>query len=367
MRQLLPDNRRTPWRVPVLLVAVAAGAAVLPISPITIERIYAERLYAGLQPRLTTLSNAVAFPLLDVALAVAGAAWVGLAARNFMREPTAWRAGGRIVVRTAAWAAAGYLLFLFCWGFNYRRVRLIDSLPFERANVTAEAVVRAATTAVQQLNGLHQQPRPDSLPLSAVGGEVPLDAMQRAIADVGRRHPLVPGRPKRSLLDLYFRRVGVDGMTDPIFLETLIVSDLLSFERPMIVAHEWAHLAGIADEGEANFVGWLACLHASGAAQYSAWLFLYGELLQAAPARDRAAIAATLAPGPRADLRAIRDRVARQVSPGLSAVGWRVYDSYLKANRVEAGAASYGEVVRLVLGARLPSGLEPLALEPRHP
>ena len=37
----------------------------------------------------------------------------------------------------------------------------------------------------------------------------------------------------------------------------------------------------------------------------------------------------------------------------MSAAGWRVYDSYLKANRVAAGAASYDEVIRLVLGTRV--------------
>ena len=41
------------------------------------------------------------------------------------------------------------------------------------------------------------------------------------------------------------------------------------------------------------------------------------------------------------------------MSPGVSRAGWRVYDSYLKANRVEAGTASYDEVVRLVLGTRV--------------
>jgi hypothetical protein len=51
-------------------------------------------------------------------------------------------------------------------------------------------------------------------------------------------------------------------------------------------------------------------------------------------------------------LNAIADRYRRQVSPNLSAAGWRVYDRYLKANRIAAGAASYGEVVRLVLGVR---------------
>jgi hypothetical protein len=34
-----------------------------------------------------------------------------------------------------------------------------------------------------------------------------------------------------------------------------------------------------------------------------------------------------------------------------------VYDQYLKANRVQAGAASYAQVVRLVLGTRLGSSV----------
>ena len=273
----------------------------------------------------------------------------------------AWRAAGQVIARTIAWASVSYLLFAIVWGLNYRRVRLVDALPFDRARVSEPAVVNAATLAADRLNALYDPTRSDDLPLAAVIDQVPRGAMQDALADVGRHHPLVPGRPKTTILDLYFRRAGVDGMTDPFFLETLVATSLLPFERPMIASHEWAHLAGIADEGEANFVAWLACLRASQAAKYSGWLFLYGELMQSVPARDRASIAARLAAGPRADLRAIRDRLTRQISPRLSAVGWSMYDSYLKANRVEAGAASYGEVVRLVLGARLASGRDPLA------
>jgi hypothetical protein len=54
------------------------------------------------------------------------------------------------------------------------------------------------------------------------------------------------------------------------------------------------------------------------------------------------------------------------VSPRVSRAGWRVYDSYLKANRVEAGTASYDEIVRLVLGARVNGrGVLSLATDPR--
>src|SRR6185295_18620972 len=116
-------------------------------------------------------------------------------------------------------------------------------------------------------------------------------------------------------------------------LETLVVSDLLPFERAFVVAHEWSHLAGFADEGEANFVGWLTCIRGSPAAQYSAWLFLYREAIGAVSPDDRRTVAGELAAGPQQDLRAIAQRIQQQVSPALASAGWEVYDRYLKANR----------------------------------
>jgi hypothetical protein len=142
-------------------------------------------------------------------------------------------------------------------------------------------------------------------------------------------------------------------MTDPFFLETLVASDLLPFERPFVIAHEWSHLAGFADEGEANFIGWLTCVRGPVPAQYSGWLSLYAELIGGLSRHDRQEVAARLAAGPREDLRALADRLTRNVNPTVSAAGWRVYDQYLKANRVEDGAASYARVVRLALGTEL--------------
>ena len=75
------------------------------------------------------------------------------------------------------------------------------------------------------------------------------------------------GVPKRSLLGLYFRWAAIDGMTDPFFLEMIVNPDVLPVERPFVVAHEWAHLAGYAEESEANFVAWLTCAHGDARAQ----------------------------------------------------------------------------------------------------
>src|SRR5436853_356322 len=157
--------------------------------------------------------------------------------------------------------------------------------------LSAAAARDAAQLTVSRLNGLFR--RAHATPPDERNGAVDASlvaAFARTTRDLGASGTTVPARPKSTLLDLYFRPAAVAGMTDPFFLETLIESDLLPVERPFVVAHEWSHLAGFADEGEANFAGWLTCTRADAPAQYSGWLFLFGELVNGLPASGRAAL-----------------------------------------------------------------------------
>jgi hypothetical protein len=149
-------------------------------------------------------------------------------------------------------------------------------------------------------------------------------------------------------------------MVNPFGLEVLVNPGLLQFERPFVAAHEWAHLAGYADESEANFIGWLTCIRASRAAQYSGWFFLYWQIAGEVDATSRARINMALADGPRRDINAVIARLRRDEVPALQAASWRVYDKYLKANRVAAGVRSYGLVIDLILRARYAPGWTPL-------
>ena len=339
------------WSVACVTAAVAA--AVIPLPAAAVDRWYSAGAYATLQPWLTSLSNRLTFSLLDLLLVGVAVFWVALTARDLLDTTNRWRAALTIVARTIVWGAALYLLFLALWGLNYRRPRLRDSRPYEASAVTADAAAAALRQAVTRVNGLYGRAHASGWPAP---GEVDADlatAFAHALRDAGLAREVVPGRPKHTLLDWYFRRAGVDGMTDPFFLETLVSGGVLPFERPFVVAHEWSHLAGVTDEGEANFTAWLSCAGGSPSNAYSGWLFLYGELARAVNAPDRTALSAALEAGPRADLRAIRERYQRDINPRVSNAGWRVYDSYLKANRVEAGTTSYDEVVRLVLGLRV--------------
>jgi hypothetical protein len=341
------------WRLTVVVAATAA--AVAPVPSAWVERFYSAGMYLACQPRITASSNAASATLFDLALALVAGVWLTQLVRD---AAGAWRGRWGLVVtrcavRTGVLAAVIYLTFLAVWGLNYRRVPLAEKLAFDAGAPTLDGARALARVAVAQLNARSAEARAES-PLAAVE-EIPQPlaaAFVRVQRELGATRVALPARPKHSVLNLYFERAAVDGMTDPFFLETLVQSALLPVERPMVVAHEWSHLAGYADEGEASFVGWLTCLRGTLADQYSGWLFLYSELTSGMPAPDRADLGATLAPGPRADLLAIAARIERQVSPRLSRAGWLMYDRYLKANRVQGGTASYADVVRLALGVK---------------
>jgi hypothetical protein len=336
----------------VALVALAASAALVPLPSGAIERFYSAGVYRVVQPMLTTLSNLVPFALFDLLVVGFVAGWLVLAVRDIRQSKRRWLAAmARVGVRTVVWSAALYVSFLLCWGLNYRRVRLQDRLEYDPRTVTADGLRTLGLEAASRLNDLYDAGHQDVWPSAHAIDPALAAAFVKVNRQIGGGAVLV-GRPKATGLDWYFRRTAVDGMIDPYLLETLVSDDLLVFERPFVIAHEWSHLAGIANEGEANFLGWVTCVHGSAAHQYSGWLFLYEQLFGAASRRDRDEFARRLHAGPADDLKAIANRIVRAASPRMAAASRRAYDAYLKANRVEAGAASYGEVVRLVLGIR---------------
>lgn len=344
--------------VAVALVSLAAAAALLPLPASAIERVYSTGFYLWLQNVLTPLTNRVPIALFDLAIALvlAIAVW-WLIART--RRHGFWRMLRLSLLPAFTLAAAAYLLFLVCWGLNYRRVPLEAKLDFDDSRVTSEAMRTLGATAVRILNAGHASAHaPDQ---SGPSLEEAFASSQHAL---GSGRLAVPGVFKRSLLQLYFRYAAIDGMTDPWFLEVIVNPDTLPWERPFVTLHEWGHLAGYAHEAEANFIAWTACLQGNAMAKYSGWLAIYEHVAVTLTPPERKALAAQLDPGPRADLRASAARYERS-SPVVRTAARDVYDSYLRANRVEEGIASYTGVVRLILGAGLEDGRPPrLRLRP---
>src|SRR5262249_30288528 len=152
--------------------------------------------------------------------------WIAVTVVDMRRH--GWlRPLGRIVARTIVLLAVCYLAFLVLWGLNYRRVPLAQKLRFDAANVSTSAARPLAAVVTERANALYAQAHGGSRP-GDDGGFVdqPLaEAFARAQRELGVGRPALPGRPKHTLLEMYFRRAGVDGMTDPFFLESLVASD----------------------------------------------------------------------------------------------------------------------------------------------
>ena len=338
-------------RVALVLIVAAVAVAVVPTPSPWVEQLYSQQVYLIWQRGVTSLSSLVGFSLLDPLLALllfGGGFWWWRAIRR-AREGERWRTSARMLLNTVGAGALFYLLFVSVWGLNYRREPLTAKLDYDQSDVNASSLSALSKQAVGQLNVLYDPanrrrwPSFDELPVRFTA------AFNEAQQRLGAQRAAVAGRPKFTLLSAYFQRAGIDGMMNPFVLEVLVNDRVLSYERPFLIAHEWAHLAGYANESEASFVGFLICLAGDAQSQYSAWLFVLPQLVRHLPEPARAEIYADLGHGPRQHLAEVAARL-RSAVPLVRLSANRIYDQFLRANRVSEGIASYGLVVNLILG-----------------
>ena len=336
------------WRW-IALPLIAGAAALVPWPTNIVDRVYAAGVYPMLQPMVTGATNLVPFAILDLLVAGACAGVVIAGVRMWSRTRRVAGAVGTSLRTALNIAAAAYLAFLALWGFNYQRTRPAIRYSVDQARVTPSRVAEAAARAAQAVNRDFVATRDESaLTWAALTTRLePLVGDTQH--DLGAPWRARGGRPKWSAIGLLFPRAGVDGMVNPIGLEVIPNPEILPFERPFVLAHEWAHLTGAAEESEASFVAWMMCLRGAQDLRYSGWQALLLSLVRAVPPDVRQSVLASLAPGPRADLQAIAARIAH-AQPAVQRASWDVYDRYLRANRVTEGVASYDEVVQLAVG-----------------
>lgn len=328
----------------IFFILLAIMTAVAPLPSGVIEREYSSTLYPKIQAVVTPMSNAIPFAALDI-LIVLG---VTIVLAILLRK--------RRILNLLAFAALVWLFFFAMWGLNYRRVPLAAKLAVQSEGGSAEALF---TTAVKELNRLAPRAHASEWPeFDAVAAKL-TEPFGQVRQDLGLPLAIVDGVPKRSMLTPYFRAAAIDGLTDPFLLETIVNPGVLPYERPSVIAHEWGHLAGLADESEASFAGWLICLRGGDQARYSGWLGLYPHLVAAVGVDRARELGKTLAPLPREDLRRIYERF-QQSSEKVRHGANLTYDKFLKANRVAEGIQSYDAVVSLITKVRFGKDFAPV-------
>lgn len=336
---------------------LAALFVFVPLPPWLIDEYYSRGIYPTLQSWLTTATNLIPFALLDVLFIVA----IYFVLKNVLHFFSVMRHVGVMdalwegVKRLARFAAVVTIVFMWFWGFNYRRLPL-DTILSNVTQPTPQMIEATISDANVLATKLRSTSTSADLSFQEVAKQL-REPMNIALKQLNRVPLATPSRPKYSLIATpFFTWTGVDGMVNPLALESIVHPDLLPFERPFVLGHEWAHLAGHADEAEASAVGWLACMQGNSTLAYSATLYLIMEAGAALPGQARQDAMARLDPGVKSDLDAIADRLKRE-QPTMQWAVSRVYDGYLRVNRVSDGARSYSRAISLILSPPIKDAL----------
>ncbi len=321
-----------------------------------IEHAYSNGAYPIWQHIAFAITNPFPWSLGDVA-ALAGVAAIVWQIVDFVRrKPRSRRAHiATLLLNVAAILGLYAIWFELSWGWNYARAPVETRVRFDPSLVTRSAAEALRTRAMAQMNAL-------AAPAHAlVARPLELGALESAWLPVTQRGgndwtPVV-GPAKPTLANRFMQATGTSGFINPLTLNVHLASDLLWFERPFDLSHEWSHVAAYAREDEANYLAIVTCLRSPDPVmQYSGWFELFLYLPQKTHYAHHEFV-----PLVWEDFAALRRRNARHINVLLAHWTWRTYNAYLKSNRIAAGIQNYDEVTRLMLGVPLDQSGLPIA------
>lgn len=313
---------------------------------------YAIYLYPTLSAGLSAVSGLFPFSLEEILVVTVGVWLLGypLYARFRKREK-----GWTIVRREVEVLLVVYCWFYLGWGNNYYRLDFFRRSQTERVEYDERQFRDFLTVYVDSLNA--------SYTFSADFDKDSLEYEMKALyAQVPSRFGLSTPRdwqhPKRVLFNSLYSGVGVLGYMGPFFAESQLNAELLPVQYPFTYIHEYAHLLGVSNEAEANFWAYQICIRSvSPAVRYSG----YFGLLPYVAVNAASVLSET---DYRNFLSLIRPEIIRQweeksryweerYSPLVGAVQHKIYDWFLKGNKISEGHKNYAQVVEMILA--LPS------------
>ncbi|HZV76903.1 MAG TPA: DUF3810 family protein [Candidatus Babeliales bacterium] len=333
------------------------GAIALLVQPDAawIERAYVNGGYPVWEHAAYAITHPLPWSLGDVAALAGAAAIVWQIVEFGRRRVRRWSDVGQLLLGCAAVLGLYAIWFEVSWGWNYARAPLETRVQFDAGRVTSGNADALRRRAMAQMNAL--------APAAHAIAARPLDysdlraAWLPAVQRAGDEWLPLVGAPKPTIADPFMMATGTSGFVNPLTLNVALASDLLWFERPFDLAHEWSHDAAYAREDEANYLAIVTCLRSPDPAmQYSGWFELFLYLPQKKHYARREFVRLVWQ-----DFAALRKRDARHINVILAHWSWRTYNVYLKSNRIASGVANYDEVTRLMLGVPLDSDGLPAA------
>lgn len=162
-------------------------------------------------------------------------------------------------------------------------------------------------------------------------------------------------RVKPMLFEPLYSKTGVSGYFGPFFNEIHVNNYSLNFTYPFTLAHEMAHQFGVGPESEANLYAFVVCATSNNErVRYSAYAstlrYVLNDVYRFLP-DEYESIYLSVRPEILADLKRNREHWLAARDESLSNAQDKVYDAYLKTNKVSSGQVNYSEVVGLLVSS----------------
>nr|WP_287888629.1 DUF3810 domain-containing protein [Prevotella sp.] len=359
--------RRLKWRHWVLLVL---------LSLITLTKliplwgfIYTTRIYPIIGSLLSPISGLFPFAVGDIFIALS-IVWVifypiyeikwrkQLAKRFFFLAAKRGCYPKKKVVfgRVAEYLLWVYAWFYIAWGLNYSQPNIYCRTGMKPVEVSEAKFREFAYRYADSINSLSEEF--NGMVDDGLKNRV-RDAVLKGYNEIGAKeginapfnqHP----HAKTMLFTPLSSMSGVTGSMGPFFCEFTLNGDIRPHDYPAIYAHEFAHLLGIANEGEANFYSYIVCTASSDkAVKFSGYYHIFFHVLRNVfdilGEKEGEKFLKYIRPEIIQLAKSDRNYWLSKRCKVLDAAQDFIFDLYLRGNHVAEGRKSYSGVVGLIL------------------
>lgn len=293
-------------------------------------------------------------PALPAAAPAGAASPPGAAARRKSRLRPRLAVLWRRVLGGVLTALAVYTGYTALWGLVYYGPTFEQQAGLAVRPITVDELEAVTRLFVEKLNAAAPQTQHRAPGVLTGDTDAIFRASDTLYDALERRYPFLqpsPVRPKQMLFSRVMSVINYTGVFFPFTGEANLNVDAPECLLPATIAHELAHVHGVAPEQTANFLAILACdtcgdplyaysgyllgyIHLSNAlygASYDRWLALAGEVCETA----------------NEDLRA-NNAYWKQFESPVAEAADSAYSGFLKSYDQELGSKSYGAVVDLL-------------------
>ena len=258
--------------------------------------------------------------------------------------------------RVAEYLLWVYAWFYIAWGLNYSQPNIYCRTGMKPVEVSEAKFREFAYRYADSINSLSEEF--NGMVDDGLKNRV-RDAVLKGYNEIGAKEGInAPFNQHPHAKTMIFTPLssmsGVTGSMGPFFCEFTLNGDIRPHDYPAIYAHEFAHLLGIANEGEANFYSYIVCTASSDKAvkfcgYYHIFFHVLRNVFDILGEKEGEKFLKYIRPEIIQLARSDRQYWISKRCKALDAAQDFIFDLYLRGNHVAEGRKSYSGVIGLIL------------------